>query len=46
MSVLGHYVNCDDAVCLDCWNPNHECESCGLLQSVSRLQGAGYGWRV
>lgn len=28
MSVLGHYVSRDDAVCVSCWDPEETCESC------------------
>lgn len=36
MSVLGHYVDCDGAVCIDCWNPEHVCETCGGTLGMPR----------
>ena len=36
MSVLGYYVNCDDAVCVGCWNPDEKCKTCGGTLGMPR----------
>jgi hypothetical protein len=44
VTLLGHYVNCDDAVCLGCWDPRDACEECGdLLGVVLRSQALKTG---